>query len=296
MMPHILRRAVRSLWENLSLNIVATGVIAAAVLLLGVFLTVMVNLVSITAAWEHDVHISAYFHPDIPVERRFELLEQVGAMEGVEAVHYVSEQEAQEYLVSRMPEAAPVLEELGAGVLPSSLEITLGSEWAQPDAVGQMAEALAHPEFEDLDYGQQWVERFHAFLALLKLLGVIMGGLVGVAAIFLVANAIHLAVYSRRDELETMRLVGATDDAIIAPFLLEGLIQGLLGSAVALLGLWFVHIWMITRLQEALQLTLADHSFERLSMNLTLALVLVGCVLGVLGAWTAVRRFLARIP
>ncbi len=67
MMAHVLRRALRSLWENLSLNLVATGVIAAATLLAGVYLAVMINLTSVVDSWDRDVHISAYFFDDVPV-------------------------------------------------------------------------------------------------------------------------------------------------------------------------------------------------------------------------------------
>ena len=296
LMAHILRRAFRSLWENLYLNLVATGVIAASVLMLGVFLMVMYNLNAITHSWASDVHVSAYFRQDVPVERCFEIKEQVAAMPGVEAVRFVSEEEARAYLVDQVPETATVLVELGEGVLPPSLEITLEPAMAREKGIQEMVDALALPELEEVDYGQQWVERFNSFLALLRLLGLILGGLIALAAVFLVANTIHLVVYSRRTELETMRLVGATDDTIMAPFLIEGLVQGVLGSGLAAVGLVAVHKWVILRLQHALDLTLAEDPLAFLPLEYTLALVLVGAALGVLGAWSAVYRFLAKAP
>jgi cell division transport system permease protein len=295
-MGHIARRALRSLWENLYLNLVATGVIAASVLMLGVFLMVMYNLNAITHSWASDVHVSAYFRQDVPVERCFEIKEQVAAMPGVEAVQYVSEADAQAYLIERIPETEPVLAELGEGVLPASLEITLEPSMAREQGIQEMAAALQLAELAEVDYGQQWVERFNSFLNLLRLLGLVLGGLIAVAAVFLVANTIHLVVYSRRTELETMRLVGATDDTIMAPFLLEALVQGAVGSGLALLGLLAVHRWVILRLQDALDLSLAEDPLAFLPLDYTLSMVLVGVVLAVLGAWTAVNRFLAKAP
>ncbi len=296
LMAHILRRAMRSLWENLYLNLVATGVIAASVLMLGVFLMVMYNLNAITHSWASDVHVSAYFRQDVPVERCFEIKEQVAAMPGVEAVQYVSEADAQAYLIERIPETEPVLAELGEGVLPASLEITLEPSMAREQGIQEMAAALQLAELAEVDYGQQWVERFNSFLNLLRLLGLVLGGLIAVAAVFLVANTIHLVVFSRRTELETMRLVGATDDTIMAPFLLEALVQGAVGSGLALLGLLAVHRWVILRLQDALDLSLAEDPLAFLPLDYTLSMVLVGVVLAVLGAWTAVNRFLAKAP
>jgi cell division transport system permease protein len=296
LMGHILRRALRSLWENLYLNLVATGVIAASVLMLGVFLMVMYNLNAITHSWASDVHISAYFRADVPVERCFELKEQVAAMPGIESVRFVTEQEARAFLVQQLPETEPVLAELGDGVLPASLEITLAPSMAREQGIQEMVQALALPELDEVDYGQQWVERFNSFLALLRLLGLILGGLIALAAIFLVANTIHLVVYSRRTELETMRLVGATDDTIMAPFLIEGLAQGLAGSMLGLIGLVAVHRGVILRLQQALELNLAEDPLASLPLDYSASLLLVGCLLGVLGAWTAVYRFLAKAP
>ena len=282
---HILRRAFRSLWENLYLNLVSMGVITAAVLLMGIFLTVMYNLNSIVQDWERDVHISAYFHPDIPVERRFEIKEQVAAMTGVSSVRYVSEQDARAYLEARIPDVVPVLAELGDNVLPSSLEITLEKDYTQPGAIESIAVQLALPEFQDLDYGQQWVERFNSFLSLLQLLGIILGALIILATVFLVANTIHLVVYNRREELETMRLVGATDTFVGVPFLVEGLVQGLLGSGLAIGALYLVHRLVVLRLQSALQL----------HWQLLLLLLLVGMALGVIGSAMAVVRFLRKV-
>ncbi len=295
-MAHVLRRAFRSLWENLYLNLVATGVIAASVLMLGVFLMVMYNLNAITHSWASDVHVSAYFRADVPTERCFELKEQVAAMPGIEAVRFVSEQEARGYLVDQLPETEPVLLELGEGVLPASLEITLVPTMAHEQGIRDMVAALDMPELEEVDYGQQWVERFNSFLALLRLLGVILGGLIAIAAVFLVANTIHLVVYSRRTELETMRLVGATDEIIMAPFIIEGLVQGVLGSGIGIVGLVVMHRWVILRLQQALDLTLAEDPLAFLPLDYTLALLIVGVLLGVLGAWSAVYRFLAKAP
>ncbi len=296
LMGHILRRAVRSLWENLYLNLVATGVIAAAVLMLGVFLMVMYNLNAITHSWASDVHVSAYFVADVPPDRCFELKESMAALEGVEAVRYVTEDEARAYLAERIPETGQVLAELGEGVLPASLEITLTSNVARGQGIDTIVDALELPEIDEVDYGQQWVERFNSFLSLLRLLGIVLGGLIGLAAIFLVANTIHLVVYSRRTELETMRLVGATDDTIMAPFLIEGLVQGGLGSGLALVGLLTIHRWVILRLQGALDLDLVDQPLAFVPLEYVAVLLLVGIILGVLGAWSAVHRFLARLP
>ncbi|MEL6348835.1 MAG: ABC transporter permease [Myxococcota bacterium] len=292
---HILRRAARSLWENLYLNSVSTGVIAASLLLIGVYLSVQHNLNSIVDTWSRDVHVSAYFHPDISETRRFELRDQIATEPGVEGVRYVSEADAERWLRERVDGLEPVLSELGEGVLPASLEITLSAEASRPDQIARFAEGLEGPGFADIDYGREWVERFNAFLSLLSALGVVLGLLILVSAMFLVTNTVWLVVYSRRDELVIARLVGATRAFITTPFLVEGLVQGLMGWALALIGLWIVHQAVVVRLQEALQLGITgDLDFlPPLSLGI---LAVCGVTLGVASAFIAVRRFLASTP
>jgi len=294
-LKHILRRAFRSLWEHVYLNAMAAMVIAAALLLIGVYLTVQFNLNAIVDTWERDVHVSAYFHSDVPEARRFSLRDEIANRPEVASVHYVSESDARAWLVQRVNDLDPVLTELGDDALPASLEISLTSAQARPDAIAAFAASLDPSDFEDIDYGQEWIERFNAFLSLLQLLGAVLGSLVGLAALFLVANTIYLIVYSRKDELEVQKLVGATGTYIVAPFLIEGAAQGLLGAVLALVGLWGVHRVLVLRLQDALQLGVAG-KLAFLPPPYQLLLAGLGILLGITAAFLSVRRFLMTAP
>ncbi len=291
-LQHILRRAIRSLWEHIYLNTVSACVIAAALLLLGVYLTVQFNLNAIVDTWDRDVHVSAYFHDEVPQERRFALRDSLAGRPEVASVRYVSEEDARQWLVERVADVGPVLEELGAEVLPASLEIALVPAQASPEAIAAFATTLSSTDFEDVDYGKEWIERFNAFLSLLQLLGAVLGALIGIAALFLVANTVYLIVYSRRDELEIQKLVGATTTYITSPFLIEGMVQGFVGAVLALIGLWGVHRVLVLRLQDALQLGLAGE-LVFLPTPYRAALLLGGILLGMSAAYLSVRRFLA---
>ena len=296
MIEHVFRRAGRSLWENVYLNVVATGVIASALLLLGVFLTIEYNLSSIIDSWDRDVHLSAYFEPQITESARFAARDRIAATPGVQEVRYVSEADAKAWLLQQVGGMEEVLDQVGSEALPASLEITLTTEQAEePAAIAAFAKSLASPEFQDIDFGQQWVERFNAFLSLLKLLAAILGSLIALAAMFLVANTVDLIVFNRKAELEIERLVGATRAFVVSPFVLEGLLQGAVGSCFAVGALVLVHRLLVTRLQEALDLGIAG-PLEFLPASYLLGLVVAGAVVGSLASGAAAFRFLARAP
>ncbi len=290
-LPYILRRTLASLWENLALNGVVVGVIGAALLVAGTYVQVMVNLDRIVERWDRDVHISTYFYTDVPVDRRFAVKDDLARLPEVKRILYVSEDEARAYLEERVPDVEPILEELGAEILPASLEITLRDTYTRPSDITRFVEKIQSTDFENIDYGQEWVQRFNNFLSLLQMLGVALGSLIAGAVIFLVANTMHLVVYARKAELETMKLVGATWNFISTPFVLEGAALGAMGAGTAILGMWGIHTVVFQRLQSYLQLALGADQLVFPPAPLLWGLVGAGVLLGVAGCWTSVRRF-----
>jgi cell division transport system permease protein len=295
MLAHVLRRFFRSLRENLGLNLVGAGVIAAAVVLAAVYVNAVSNLNQVVESWDRDVHIACYFRDGVDIERRLLLQRELEDMPEVQAVDYVSEEDAAAYLLEHVQDVGPILEELGPEVLPASLEVTLAEDHRSPDAIGAFVATVQSDDFEYMDYGQEWVQRFETFLALLSALGLVLGGLIFVAAVFLVGNTMHLVAYARRRELETMKLVGSTFGFASMPFALEGALQGFLGAGAGVLAAWGLHALVVGQLQEALA-ALADAPVGFLPLGWSLALVASGMVLGVLGSVSAIYRFWRSAP
>ncbi|HCH62291.1 MAG TPA: hypothetical protein DFR83_05770 [Deltaproteobacteria bacterium] len=293
--PHILRRAVRSLWENLYLNVVSTGVIAAALLLIGMSLWVQHNVSSAISSWSRDVHVSAYFQPDLPEADREAIRDRIARDPKVAKVRYVTEEEARQWLIERVEGLDGTLDELGPGVLPASLEITLADSTDMEAQVEALAPWLRDEEFAEVDYGREWIARFDTFLQVIKMLGASMTLLILVAALFLITNTVYLVIYNRRDELEIQKLVGATTGYIVAPFIVEGFVHGLVGSVVSVVGLYAAHIALSSRLESALTLGLVP-SLDFLPGALVLVVILMGLVLGVGAATVAASRFIASAP
>jgi cell division transport system permease protein len=290
-------RTLRALREHAYLSAVSTGVIAAALVLVGMFAMVTTNIQLVLGSWERDVHVSAYLRAGGTSETHAVVMQALASRPEVADVRYVSEEEARAWMVERMPELSPVLDDLGKDALPASIEISLRPGYTSPAAMAAFVTSIATAgAFDDIDYGQEWVTRVETFLSVLSALGVALGSFIGIAALFLVANTIHLVVYARRDELEIMRLVGATDRYILAPFLLEGALQGAVAATLANALLWAAHRGLLSRLQDVLALALGGESLRYLPAWGVAAMYVAGMLLGTGASWGAVRRFLGRLP
>lgn len=289
---HLLRRSIRSIWENLYLNTVSAGVIGASLMLLGVYAIIHLNLNGIVDTWNRDVHVSAYFASDITEQERLDLRTEILALPEVTKVIYISEEEAQKWLVERVEGVDASLEILGENALPASLEITLESS-SSAEIIEDFANKINRAEFDSVDYGVEWINRFNEFIQLLQVLGTLLGGLIIIAATFVVSNTIHLVVYNRRNELEITKLVGGSDMFILLPFLFEGAIQGIIGSFGAISCLWLIHKLITARIQSSLSLNLAGE-LAFLPIHYLLGLIGLGVILGMVAASFATGRFLSR--
>ncbi len=290
------QRALRGLREHTYLAAVATGVIASVLVLLGLYALVVVNIQSALSGWQQDVHVSAYFDSDVAPADQLAAHAAVAARSDVASVELVTAPMAAAWMKERVPEVEPLLLELGEGALPASLEVSLRPGSTGPLAMDSFAEALrATGQFAEIDYGREWVERAAALLATLSLLGGVLGIILVLAALFLVGNTIHLVVYARRDELEILRLVGATESYILTPFLIEGCLEGLVASAFAVAILQLVHHGVVLRLHETLPIAFGGQDLAFLPSSILFGLVTTGITIGIVAGWVAVRRFLARL-
>jgi cell division transport system permease protein len=142
---------------------------------------------------------------------------------------------------------------------------------------------------DEVQYSQEWIKRFQAIMEAIKLIGIVFGGLLFLAALFVITNTIKLTIYSRKDEIEILKLVGATNRFVKIPFLIEGSIQGFLGGSLALIILFLVYITAITKVDLGIGFASLDIIF--LSPQFTLFLLLMSIIIGFIGSTISLGRF-----
>ena len=269
------------------------GTIALSFLILGIFLVIFLNAKGLMEEWGNRIRVTAYLQDSVNAEQVSRLKRKIGSFKEVQEVGYRSKDDALKALEERLPGREGLLRGLPRNPLPASLEIQLRPEYQNSPGVQRVVEKLrGAPEVEDLQFGSEWVERFSAFVVLLQILSLGLGGLLLLATIFVISNTIRLNIFARREEIEIMRSVGATGLFIRAPFYIEGVLQGIFGSGLALMMLFVLFHLFSTKVYNPLKELLGNFPLHFLTAEQSAAVALGGLVLGLLGTQVSVGRYL----
>ena len=284
-----LREAAKNMRLNALMSVTAVTTTAVCVLVLGVGLLVSAHVEGILRGVGKDVAITAFFPEDVTRQQIDENRQRVEGYPEVEEVVFVSEAEALDRVKDMMSEQPEVMEGLGPDIMQASMEIRLADPEAS-DAVAQRLRADGFAE-EDLNYPQQTISQLN------QVTGYVIWALRAATVLFLVAsvllisNAIRISIFARRKEIEVMKLVGASDGFVRTPFVLEGLAQGLIGATLAALVVVWGNAVFVEWAQNALPFVPVSSDAVN-TLLVLVALVAVGVLIGIIGSFVSVRRFL----
>ena len=284
-----LAEAFKNLRLNLLMSVTAVTTTAVCILILGIGLLVDAHVEGIVGNVGQDVTITAFFPEDIDQERIDEVISSVESYPEVNESTYVSKEEALERFRETFADQPDIAGSISSDVLPASMEIQLKD--SSDSSV--VADRLREEGFQDdeIRYPQQTVDRLN------QITGYLVWGLRGATALFFVAsvllifNTIRLSIFARRKEIEVMKLVGASDSFVRTPFVLEGLVQGLIGAIpAALLVVWVDSLFVSWAQQSLPFLPISSGAVNALIV--LLFLLFVGALVGIAGSFFSVRRFL----
>ena len=285
------KRAFDDILKNRFLNFVTIITISLAILIASTFILFFVNTSEIINSWKKGLRIMAYLKPGIHHTDLEKLKSAIQSLDGVQTLRFISKQEAISRLKAEMKHQSSLFENLTENPLPDSFEIrmtaTAGS-WQKIESLAAQIESLSL--VEEVEYGRRWVGRFIRIISLFRLAGYAMGALFFMATVFIVANTIRLVIYSRREEVEIMRLVGATDNFIKMPFYIEGLIQGALGAVIGLVMLFISFYFISSSVEQGFSPGL--FRFQFLSPTIIGAVLLGSMLVGWLGCYISLKQFL----
>lgn len=285
------KRAIDDIFKNGFLNLVTVITISLSILITSAFILFFINTDEVINSWKNGLRIMAYLKPQTNRAELDFLKQSIETLDGVQNVRFIPKDEALGLLKSQMEHQASLFENLDENPLPDSFEIRMKAiieSWQQIAKLAERIEKLAH--VEEVEYGQRWIGRFINVFQLFRLAGYAMGALFFIAAIFIVANTIRLVIYSRREEVEIMRLVGATDSFIKIPFYIVGLIQGALGAAIGTGLLYLLFVLMSVNIKSEFLPGLFRLKF--IPFDILGAILLSSMLMGWLGCYISLKQFL----
>src|SRR5918994_4031312 len=282
-------RAWQGFWRNAMMSLAATATVVLMLVLLAALFIVISGLNAGLAFIESKVAVTAQLEDNLTDAALATVTREAEAIPGVASVDYVSPEEAWARLEAAYEETGQDLQTGGAEIeLFASLEISLGD----PNASGAVGSHLAQdPRVVRVLTKQAEYDTLLGIINVIRTVGIIGVGLVGLTVLFMIINTIRIAVYSRSNEIEIMRLVGASDSFIRWPFILEGILCGLIGSVVTVILVTAVWDPIQPAMVSLFQMPTAVSN--QFLATISLLLFAVGLGVGAVGSWISVRSYLA---
>jgi cell division transport system permease protein len=233
------REAGLSLWRGWRGAALAALTIAASLFVLGLFLVINANVQALVSGWTQSAELSVFLRDDVTQEQLRDV-DQMAERSGLIAERrYVSKSEALSRFRADYPDLAGAAAAMDPNPLPASFELRLKASMREArNAVdGFSAAVSAMPGVADVRYDRQWLGRLNLLVRGARVIGTVIVAVLALAAAMTVAGVVRLAAAARRNEIEIMQLVGAPLPYVRGPFVVEGLLQGVLGAGLALVAL-----------------------------------------------------------
>jgi cell division transport system permease protein len=260
-------------------------VIALAVLLLGIYVTISINSVRLLKLIRDKVEIDAYLVENLQNADINKVVNDIKTIGGVKSVTYISKTEAAKIFAEDFGQ--DILEVFDYNPLPASLKINLYDEYKTIDRIEKIkTELQKYREIDDIVYAQKNLEIIERNSQSLVFLNLSLLVIITFSSIFLIGNTIRLMIEAKKEDIEIMKLIGATKETIRTPFIMEGFFQGLIGSLLAVIMLQvFLSYFYSTYTNNDFNFTIIDAKF-------LILLVIFGTALGALGSAISLRRYL----
>jgi cell division transport system permease protein len=262
---------------------VAIMIMGAALLTLSIFSLVTINLDSVLQSLRGEIDVVVYLEDDIHPEDQARLHRDLAATNGVQFVSYLGRDQALERFRVELGDDAELLDALHENPLPASFELSLSTEGQDADRVRALTTMISgYPGVEEVVAQIDWVQRLDQIARTFTMVTLVIGLIVLVSSVFVISNTVRLTVEERADQIEIMKLVGATNAFIRTPFVLTGGLQGLVAGIIAMVVLVSAHGVVTTHLPELF-------FFGRGQL---VGFTLLSAFLGALGSLLALRRHL----
>lgn len=287
----VIRQAGRNLRQTWASQFMTFLTVSLSVLIFALFSLIYNNMLSAGSRLGDDLKLIVYLEDEPGPEMQQQLRRKITNFDDVEDITFISRQQAYNRFSRQLGPDKDVLDDMPTDFLPASIEVTPLKSLSSLTQVKLFSDYLSKlPGTIKVQYGQEWVERFFHFTNLLSIVVLLSASLLILTSVFMVAYTIRLTILNRQAELELLKLVGATNNYIRTPFLIEGFLQGIFGSTLGLAALYVLFSWIKRKFSGPGILNLFEFTF--FNTPTIAVIIVVSILLCTIGSYTSIQKFL----
>jgi len=288
---YFIKEAARRTWTSKRSSFVAISMISISLLILGAFLLVAENLEQAVLRWQGTSRVNVYFDADVTPAQIQNVQRYLAAHADLRKSRFVTRDEALVRFKSYFANASGLVAQLDENPFPPSFDIEVTPATIQSAAFEhEMQQLRGFRGIEEVQFDWEWLAKVRRLVDIINFAGIVAGGILAIAAAFTIANVIRLTMMLYREEIDIMRLVGATERIIRGPFVYEGILQGLAGGVIAAVLLFAMFAAAQRTLAPANSLVYGFLFTTFLPWQKIAALIAGGTIAGWIGSWLSVRE------
>lgn len=291
---YFIKKAFSGMRNALFVNLLAATTIALSLILVGGFIVIFVNANNLANRLGGRLDVVVYLKDNIKESSFPAIEEEIKKLPEVKGTRYISKEEAFRSFKKELADEPSVLDGIEGNPLPASIVVKINENFRNTEGIKGLVGKLKGKDFvDDLQYSGEWVERFSLLISLVEFGGAAIGAGLIITTMLIVSNTIRLTMYTRLDEIEVMRMVGATSSFINAPFVVEGIFLGFAGAVSASLVLFAGGYLIEYNFGSAVKLLLGSN-IDLIPLEAVMAVFVLGLAYGLLGSllslWRLVRN------
>ena len=278
---YLLREAMTNLHANRGNVMIGIVTTAFTLVCFGVFLLLYLNIKNLTGTFQSDVEVIVYLDPEASEQVVSLVQKRLRTEPAAVALTFVSKEQALREFSEQFPDESLLLEGMEGNPLPASLVVNLSPRFLDTESLGAFAERVKQlPGVTHVAYSQDWVDTLALVVSYFELGAVVIGTILAVATVTIIANTIRLSLHTRKEEIEILRLIGATGMFIAIPYVIEGMILGAVGGGLSLALLKGVFEFFRLELNASGWFVGMEHILPVFPRQVSFLLVMTGLVLG----------------
>lgn len=287
-----IKDSFKSIFRNMSLSFAAIICTTITLLLVGISIILNANIDNFTKDIEKDLTIVVFMKRDATNEQVEELRTKLSSTENISTILYESKEDIKNQMMLESDVFTTIMSNWTEETNPLQNQFTLKVDDVK--YINKSAKTIESYDYVDsVQYGEGTVEKLVSIFDVIEKCGLVMVIALVIVTIFLIGNTIKLTIYSRKTEIEIMRLVGTSNAVIKLPFIIEGFLLGLIGSILPIIISIYGYVFLYNKLDGILFTNLISliEPFE-IILYIALFILILGCIIGMLSSYRAVRKYL----